>query len=174
MYNIRATEFISSFNSIYDAAAKDKIIHNQQKRIWWHTFLIIFFTTISIILSIVFIFYKRKTNEIQKTNAKIVSMNLERENMIDLIKENKNISKPLKDKLLSIIQDVEMPDIQFTKREMDVAKLCSAGKINKEIADELGISVRTVESHKNNIFKKLGINNTVELVQYMNMTQNIE
>ena len=34
---------------------------------------------------------------------------------------------------------------------------------------KLGISQRTVETHKNNIFKKLGINNTVELMRYMQM-----
>ena len=41
--------------------------------------------------------------------------------------------------------------------------------ISKEIAVRLGISQRTVEVHKNNIFRKLGINNTVELMRYMQM-----
>ena len=37
----------------------------------------------------------------------------------------------------------------------------------KEIAYEMGISTRTVETHKNNIFRKLGIKTTAELVQWM-------
>ena len=39
--------------------------------------------------------------------------------------------------------------------------------INKEIAEQLGISQRTVEAHKNNLYRKLGINNTIELMHYM-------
>ena len=40
------------------------------------------------------------------------------------------------------------------------------GYINKEIADRLGIKDQTVGTFKKNIFKKLGINNSVELVLY--------
>jgi two-component system NarL family response regulator len=44
--------------------------------------------------------------------------------------------------------------------------MIAEGKINKEIADLLGISVRTVEKHRANILKKLNLNKTVELVRY--------
>jgi DNA-binding NarL/FixJ family response regulator len=54
----------------------------------------------------------------------------------------------------------------FTDREKEVIALCRDGLLSKEIADRLNLSPRTVDSHKNNIFKKLGINNTVEMVQY--------
>lgn len=55
---------------------------------------------------------------------------------------------------------------EFTPQEKQIIELCHARLQAKEIAKKLGISPRTVEVHKNNIFKKLGINNTYEMVQY--------
>ncbi len=55
----------------------------------------------------------------------------------------------------------------LTEREKQIAMLSYKGKINKEIASEMGISVRTVETHKTHIYHKLGINNIVELVRYV-------
>jgi DNA-binding NarL/FixJ family response regulator len=55
---------------------------------------------------------------------------------------------------------------EFTDREKEIIKLCRDGLIAKEIADKLNISINTVRNHKTNIFQKLNINNTVEMVQY--------
>lgn len=55
---------------------------------------------------------------------------------------------------------------EFTERERSIIELCRDGLPGKQIADRLSISPRTVENHKNNIFKKLGIGSTVEMVQY--------
>jgi len=55
---------------------------------------------------------------------------------------------------------------EFTEREKDIILACRDGLLCKEIADRLGISTHTVNAHKNNIFAKLGINNTMEMVQY--------
>ncbi len=57
-------------------------------------------------------------------------------------------------------------NVGFTEREDDIIALCSQGLQAKEVADKLGINISTVNTHKNNIFKKLGINNSVELVRY--------
>jgi DNA-binding NarL/FixJ family response regulator len=54
----------------------------------------------------------------------------------------------------------------FTEREKEIILACRDGLLCKEIAARLGISTHTVNTHKNNIFKKLGINNTMEMVQY--------
>ena len=58
------------------------------------------------------------------------------------------------------------PTFEFTEREREIIKLCNEGLQSKQIADRFNISPRTVDTHKTNIFKKLGINNTVEMVQY--------
>jgi DNA-binding NarL/FixJ family response regulator len=55
---------------------------------------------------------------------------------------------------------------EFTEREKEIILLCSEGLLYKEIADRLGISFHTVNWHKKNIFLKLGINNTMEMVRY--------
>jgi len=55
---------------------------------------------------------------------------------------------------------------EFTEREKEIITLCSKGLIYKEIADRLNISINTVNTHRKNIFQKLGINNTMEMVQY--------
>ena len=57
-------------------------------------------------------------------------------------------------------------DKLFTPRELDVIRLSCKGLQYKEIASSLGIKYLTVVTIKNNIFRKLGINNTVELVLY--------
>lgn len=51
-------------------------------------------------------------------------------------------------------------------REMEVFKLFAEGNSNKGIADKLFISIRTVETHKTNIMKKIGLKTTVDLVKF--------
>ena len=54
----------------------------------------------------------------------------------------------------------------LTSRETEVLKLVADGKQNTDIASELFISTRTVESHRNHIMKKLDISSTVDLVKF--------
>lgn len=54
----------------------------------------------------------------------------------------------------------------LTKRELEILKHIAEGMHYKEIGDKLFISARTVETHKNNIMQKLGLNSTIELVKY--------
>lgn len=61
--------------------------------------------------------------------------------------------------------DMELLDT-LTRREMDIISLCAAGKSAKQIAEELNISVHTVENHKDKIFSKLGVKSTSELILY--------
>lgn len=63
----------------------------------------------------------------------------------------------------SHITDADKP---LSDREIEIVKLLSEGLTTKQIGEELCISPRTVESHKNNILEKLGLQNTIELVKY--------
>jgi DNA-binding NarL/FixJ family response regulator len=55
---------------------------------------------------------------------------------------------------------------ELTKREIEILQMAAGGKCNKEIADQLCISVKTVDAHKNHIMQKLKLKNTAEMVIY--------
>ena len=54
----------------------------------------------------------------------------------------------------------------LTAREREIVQMLAEGKSNKEIGERLSISVKTVETHRANVMRKLGINSIVELVHY--------
>lgn len=56
---------------------------------------------------------------------------------------------------------------ELTSRERQVMELVLAGKFNKVIADELQISMRTVEVHRANLFEKMGVKTAVELARIL-------
>ena len=59
-------------------------------------------------------------------------------------------------------QDEDRP----TTREREIIQLLAEGSSNKEVADKLGISVKTVETHRAAIMRKLGLHSIGELVRY--------
>ena len=54
----------------------------------------------------------------------------------------------------------------LTPREVDVLRLVASGHTNREIAERLTLSVRTVESHRANLMAKLCLHSRAELVRY--------
>lgn len=59
-----------------------------------------------------------------------------------------------------------LPSDQLTVREHEVLKHIAAGQSNKQIARDLDLSVRTVETHRLNIKRKLGIEGQAELIRF--------
>jgi DNA-binding NarL/FixJ family response regulator len=54
--------------------------------------------------------------------------------------------------------------LQLTPREIDIVRLIAAGKLTREIGAELGITMKTVENHKQRIFRKLDVQNQAHAV----------
>ncbi len=69
-------------------------------------------------------------------------------------------SKPFVSSSARVVEDA----YHLTRREKEILRLVIDGKHNKEIAESLDKSLRTIETHRFNIMKKLGVNNAVDMV----------
>jgi two-component system response regulator NreC len=54
----------------------------------------------------------------------------------------------------------------LTTRENEIVKILAEGHTVREVAEDLGLSIKTVESHKLNVMRKLGIHNRAALIRY--------
>lgn len=91
---------------------------------------------------------------------------------ISVIHQRKFLSPSISDPLVNNFLSINtLGDVQKTSplsdREEQVAKLIGDGISSKEIASFLSISEKTVSKHRSNIFKKLNIKNTAQLVKYV-------
>jgi len=84
------------------------------------------------------------------------------------------IRKPLnRESFLSVVRSVLMRNTMadrllgkpLTNRENIVLRLIMDGKTSREIADLLNVTIRTIEFHRRNIFKKFDVHNIVDLVK---------
>lgn len=66
-------------------------------------------------------------------------------------------------------EDNKKPDLnKLSERELDIVRLLRKGYSSKDIAEELSLSVRTIDAHRYNILKKLNLKNVTALVNLVN------
>jgi DNA-binding NarL/FixJ family response regulator len=63
---------------------------------------------------------------------------------------------------------------ELTPREREIVQLIAEGKATKEVADVLGISFKTAETHRTNLMRKLDLHSTADLVRYAIRNQIIQ
>ena len=68
----------------------------------------------------------------------------------------------------------ELLDNRLTSREREILQLLAEGRSSKEVAVSLGISIKTAETHRTNIVRKLEVHNISDLVRYAVRNQIIE
>lgn len=70
------------------------------------------------------------------------------------------------EQLEKMFREEKAPSSVLTMREQEIVRLTVLGYTNKEIAEKLNISIKTVENHKSNIMHKLDLHSKHELIQY--------
>jgi two-component system response regulator NreC len=76
------------------------------------------------------------------------------------------LSPEVSNTVLEDYQKVEDPFDQLTAREREVLQMLAEGKVAKEIAQALDISVYTVDAHRGRIMKKLSLHSSTEIVRF--------
>lgn len=104
-----------------------------------------------------------------------VTKNSPRQEMLDAINEVSNGNIYVCQEVKNILSDQMLGEEengaglnQLSEREIEVINQIRDGLSSKEIADRLGISIKTVEVHRHNILKKLKVKNTASLINYIN------
>jgi DNA-binding NarL/FixJ family response regulator len=97
-----------------------------------------------------------------------LSKNTSREELVAAIDAVMNdkiyLAADIKEKFINQIIDNDKPaEKELTNKEIEIVTLISQGFTSKEIAEKIYISVRTVETHRHNILKKLNIPNAAQL-----------
>jgi len=77
-----------------------------------------------------------------------------------------NIPSQVVDQSPGSATEYQVIERDLAGREIEVAQLLTRGHINREIADRLDVSVKTVETYKARIMEKLGLRSRADLVQY--------
>jgi DNA-binding NarL/FixJ family response regulator len=104
-----------------------------------------------------------------------VTKNSSKDELVAAILEVKAGNKYICEEIKNIVaqqeleEDSDHPDMNLlSRREIDVVQLIKEGLSSKEIAKRLDISLKTVEVHRYNILRKLKLNNTASLVNFIN------
>ncbi len=86
----------------------------------------------------------------------------------EVLKGNNYFSPVVQERIMQSVIDGSKAhkNVKLSKRELEVLKLIFDEKSNNEIADELFISLRTVEAHKHNVMEKTGSKNMASLVKF--------
>jgi PAS domain S-box-containing protein len=106
---------------------------------------------------------KNLENKVLRNLQELVSPNLEKLKNTSLTTAQQSYIDTLEFNIQEIIspflQKISIKTLNFTPSEIQIANLIKQGKTSKEIANHLNVSDKTIEFHRNNIRKKLGLNN---------------
>ena len=187
LYNEQISQQVADFEVRYATAEKEKEIAQQQVTIerQQNALIVLAVVLISIFVALVLVFIiRRMRRDIEHTEkmarelfvsgkqsapAEKTATEPETKAKPDDAAEQ-NIKQPDDSQPIAgspaVETEPESPAVQLSPREIEIVSACCQGKLSKEIADEFGISKKTVDNYKSAIYQKLGVCNNTELILY--------
>lgn len=187
LYNEQISQQVADFEVRYATAEKEKEIAQQQVTIerQQNALIVLAVVLISIFVALVLVFIiRRMRRDIEHTEkmARELFVSGKQGAPAEITAaEPKTTAKPddaaeqianQPDESQPVVgsptekQEPMSPVVLLSPREIEIVSACCQGKLSKEIADEFGISKKTVDNHKSAIYQKLGICNNTELILY--------
>ena len=167
MYTDQSASRLNEFRIKYETAEQQHELELREQQLLTRKISIILLSALLATLLVVTVLLIR-SNRLRKKNLEMLKKANELKDRLLALSEMKSQDsgeaiREIAGEISSIGAD---SPIHLTSREKEVIRYCCEGLLSKEIADRMGISQRTVDTHKTNIFRKLGINTTVELIRY--------
>lgn len=168
IYQEQTAAKLQEFEVKYETAEKQHQLNLKEEEIKRSHLLLIGVFIIAVIAVVLFFIAYRLASVRKRANQTLIKASRVKDELLSLAKQETEELR--RRQLLQVAQNIEqlgnLPDISLTSRETQIVALYSQGLLSKEIAHQLGISTRTVETHKVHIYRKLGINNNIELLRY--------
>ncbi|MCR5394225.1 MAG: response regulator transcription factor [Bacteroidales bacterium] len=171
IYNDKMARQLQSFNVKYQMSEQQHQLEEQERRLSYNHIILaacIFLLLVSAALVVVLARMMKVRGE---NNELLRKANEDKDELLNQANEQYLQAETARQQMLEATEHFDSlgkddDDIELTGRELQVIQLLSKGLLSKEVADQLHISVRTVDTHKNHIYRKLGISTTIELLKY--------
>lgn len=170
LFNEKMTQQLQSFNVKYETAETQHQLEIQNELLQRYRLWNFFGIGVLCVLILVSVLLARLL-KIQNRNNKILQQaSMAKDELLRIANEEKLQAESARQQILQVADHFsalsEIANVELTKRELQIIRLYCRGVMSKEIADQLKISVRTVETHKAHIYRKLGISTSVELLRF--------
>lgn len=151
---------ITQMKEKYEAELQGRVI--RRRGIWISVLLVLLAASVSLSIMLT-----RRSRMLKSREADLTRALIQRDKLLAIARSSVDgkSNAAAAEKIMS--EDLQLPLIKLTPRELEIARLAGQGLMNKEIAGILKISPQTVGVHKNNLYRKLGVGNNIELLRYL-------
>ena len=151
---------ITQMKEKYEAQLQGQVI--RRRGIWIAVLLALLLLSAAMLIMLT-----RRSYMLRKREADLTKALIQRDKLLAIARSSVDGKDNAVEVEKIVSEDLQRPLIKLTSRELEIARLAGQGLMNKEIAAILSISPMTVGVHKNNLYRKLGVSNNIELLRYL-------
>ena len=151
---------ITQMKEKYEAQLQGRVI--RRRGIWISVLLVLLAASVSMLIMLT-----RRSRMLKSREADLTRALIQRDKLLAIARSSVDGKSNADEAEKVMSEDLQLPLIKLTPRELEIAHLAGQGLMNKEIASILKISPQTVGVHKNNLYRKLGVSNNIELLRYL-------